>query len=64
MIPGFPGDANDKKKKKNTLPANAGHVGSIPGSGRSPEEKMAAHSSIIAWRISWTELHGGLQSLR
>ena len=27
------------------------------------EEGMAAHSSILAWRISWTEEPGGLQSM-
>ena len=26
------------------------------------EEKMATHSSILAWRIPWTEEPGGLQS--
>ena len=26
------------------------------------EEEMATHSSILAWRISWTEESGGLQS--
>ena len=26
------------------------------------EERMATHSSILAWRISWTEEPGGLQS--
>ena len=41
-------------------PANAGDQGSIPGSGRSPEEGVAAHSSILAWRIPWTEEPGGL----
>ena len=25
------------------------------------EEDMAAHSSILAWRILWTEEPGGLQ---
>ena len=29
-----------------------------------PEEKMAAHSSILAWRIRWTVEPGGLQSIR
>ena len=24
---------------------------------------MAAHSSILAWRIPWTEEHGGLLSM-
>ena len=27
------------------------------------EEGMAAYSSILAWRIPWTEKPGGLQSL-
>ena len=27
-----------------------------------PEEGMATHSSILAWRIPWTEKPGGLQS--
>jgi len=27
------------------------------------EEKMAIHSSILAWRIPWTEEPGGLQSM-
>ena len=26
------------------------------------EEEMATHSSIIAWKIPWTEEPGGLQS--
>ena len=27
------------------------------------EEEMATHSSILAWRIPWTEEPGGLQTL-
>ena len=27
------------------------------------EEDMAIHSSILAWRIPWTEEPGGLQSM-
>jgi len=27
------------------------------------EEGMATHSSILAWRIPWTEEPGGLQSM-
>ena len=27
------------------------------------EEGMATHSSILAWRIPWTEQPGGLQSM-
>ena len=33
------------------------------GLEESLEEKMAAHSSILAWRIPWTEKPGGLQSI-
>ena len=49
------------------LPANTGDIrntGSFPGSGRSPEEGMATHSSIFAWRIPWTEEPEALQSIR
>ena len=44
-------------------PANAGDIrdtGLIPGSGRSLEEGMATHSSILAWRIPWIEEPGQL----
>ena len=27
------------------------------------EKEMGAHSSILAWKISWTEEHGELQSM-
>jgi len=27
------------------------------------EEEMATHSSILAWRIPWTEDPGGLQAM-
>ena len=30
---------------------NAGDLGSIPGLGRSPEEGLTTHSSILAWKI-------------
>ena len=44
-------------------PANARDMGSIPDLGRSLEEEMATHSSILAWEIPWTEEPGGLQSM-
>ena len=46
-------------------PANAGDAGSMPRSGRCHplEEEMATHSSILAWRMPWTEEPGGLQSI-
>jgi len=59
-IRGFPGGSVVKN-----LPANAGEAGdtsSIPKLGRSHEKEMGTHSSILAWRIPWTEEPGGLQS--
>ena len=53
---GFPGGSDGKESA-----CNAGDLGSIPGSGRSPEEGMATHSSILAWRMPWTEEPGGLK---
>ena len=47
-------------------PANAGDIretGSVPGSRRHLEGGMATHSSILAWRIPWTEEPGGPQSM-
>ena len=38
------------------------HIKSIK-SGRSSEEEMETYSNILAWRISWTEEPGGLQSM-
>ena len=46
-------------------PASAGDrrgLVSIPGLGRSPRE-VATHSSILPWRIPWTEEPAGLQSM-
>ena len=54
---GFPGGSDRKASAR-----NAGDPGLIPGSGRSLEKEMATHSSILAWRIPWTEEPGGLQS--
>ena len=50
---GFPGGASGKE-----LPANTGDKrGVVPSLGwEDPlQEKMAAHSSILAWSILWTE---------
>ena len=58
---GLPTWLSDKKNP----PANAGGigVGSIPGSGRFPLEKeTATHSSILAWKIPWTEEPGRVHS--
>ena len=56
---GFPGGSALKN-----LPANAGDAGdtgSIPGWEDPLEEEMAAHPSILAWRVPWTKEPGGLQ---
>ena len=48
------------------LPANAGDTGDegwMPESGRYPGGGSATHSSILAWKILWTEKPGGLQSM-
>ena len=53
----FPGGLDGKE-----YTCNAGDLGLTPGSGRSLEEGTATHSSILAWRILWTEESEGLQS--
>ena len=37
--------------------------GSISGLGVPLEKSVATHSSVLAWRIPWTEERGGLQSM-
>ena len=54
----FLGSSNSKRSA-----CNAGDLESIPGLGRSPGEGHATHSSILVWRIPWTEEPGRLQSL-
>ena len=49
------------------LPANVGDLRDVVGplGWEDPlEEEMATHSSILAWRIPWTEQPGGLQPMR
>ena len=58
LIQGFPGSSEDEISA-----CNVGDLGSIPGLGRSPGEDMATHSSILAWKIPWTEEPGRLQSM-
>ena len=54
----FPAGSDGKESA-----CNAGDPGSIPRSGKSPGG-MATHSSILAWRIPWTEKPGRLQPTR
>ena len=55
---GFPGGSDGKESA-----SNVGDLGSIPGLGISPGEGTTTHSSILAWRIPWTEEPGRLQSM-
>ena len=55
---GFPGGSDGKASV-----CNAGDLGLIPGSGRSPGKDMATNSSTLAWKIPWTEDPGRLQSM-
>ena len=52
------------RAKRTCLPAQETWETRVPSLGREDplEEAMAAHSSILAWRIPWTEEPGGLQS--
>ena len=60
LFMGFPGGSDSKESA-----CNEGDLDSIPGFGRSLEEGMVTHSSILAWRIcmdrgAWqTTVHGG-----
>ena len=58
LIWGFPGGSDGKESV-----CNAGDMGSIPRSGRSPGEETGNPPSILAWKISWTDETGGLQSM-
>ena len=50
--PGTPANAEDKEIRVRS-----------PGREDPLEKGMTTHSSILAWRISWTEEPGGLQSM-
>ena len=54
----FPGGSDVKE-----LVSNARDSDSIPELGSTLEKQMATHSSILAFRIPWTEEPGGLQSM-
>ena len=54
----FPGGQDGKEST-----CNAGDLTSVLGLGRSPGEGNGYHSSILAWRIPWTEDPSRLQSM-
>ena len=56
QVPGFPGGPVLKN-----LPAMKDMQLRSLGGEDPPENEMAPHSSILAWKIPWTEEPGGLQ---
>ena len=57
---GFPGGSDGKKNPPSMQEIQVRSLG-----WEDPLEKgVATHSSILAWRIPWTEEPGGLQSMR
>ena len=57
---GFPGGSNGKESA-----CSAGDMGLILGLGRSPGEGNGEeYSSILAWKIPWTEKSSRLQYMR
>ena len=52
---GFPGRSDGKESARNAV-RSLGQEDPL-------EEDMATHSSILAWRIPWTEEPDGLQSM-
>ena len=50
-------------KNPPTNAANIRDAGWIPGSGRSPGGGQTTHPVSLAWKIPWTEVSGGLQSV-
>ena len=57
-VMGFSGGSEGKETA-----CNEGGLDLVPGSGRSPGKGMTTNSRILAWRVSWTEEPGGLQSM-
>ena len=53
---GFPGGSDSKESA-----CDAGDLDWSPGWEGPQGKRMATHSSILAWRIPWTEELGGLQ---
>ena len=57
-IVALPGDSDGKESC-----CSAGDLGLVPGQEDPLEKGMATHSSILAWRIPWTEEPCRLQSM-
>ena len=57
VVQGFPGGSDGKESA-----SNEGDLGTL-GQEDPLEKGMAIHSSILAWRIPWTEEPGELESM-
>ena len=51
-------------KNPSANPGDIRDAGLIPGSGRSMQKGMATQSSILAWKIPWTNEPGRLPFIR
>ena len=56
MVKNLPGDTRDMQETQETWVQCLGEEDPL-------EEGVATNSSILAWRIPWTEEPGGLQSM-
>ena len=56
MVKNLPGDTRDMQETQETWVQCLGEEDPL-------EEGVATNSSILAWRIPWTEEPGGLQSI-
>ena len=59
---GFPGGSMGKESTCNSK--DTGDAGSISRLEDPLEKEMATHSSILAWKILWTEEPGVIQSMQ
>ena len=50
-------------KNLHAYTGGARNMGSVPGLGKFPEQETATQSSILAWKIPWTEEPGALPSM-
>ena len=58
---GFPSGSAGKESASHA--GDEGDTGSTPGWGKSPEEEMATHSSILAGNLPWIEETARLWSI-
>ena len=59
---GFPDVSEGKEYACNA--GDTGDVSAIPGSGSFSGEENGNHSSILPWKVPWTEEPGGLQPMQ